>query len=187
MILALARMSLQIASSPCRDASVAAGGGTLFQAGRSDVIATNSHGRTYLPSWVAMRTAVVLFTHDLRVHDHPASWPHATRPSGLYHCSYSMARRLRARPTQPNKVASLLDALRDLASTLRDLVGVLVRRRGRLAETSRRSPPRSLSGQSSSRGTTSFATTRHGHHLAVHHRSPAYASGPLWWSVAEVV
>ena len=105
-----------------------------LQPDRSDAIAMNSHGQRYLACWVAMRTAVVLFTRDLRVHDHPAlmaACDAAERVVPLFVFDDAVF----AHPiASPNKVAFLLGAVRDLASTLRDLGGVLVMRRGQLAE-----------------------------------------------------
>lgn len=81
-----------------------------------------------------MRTAVVLFTRDLRVHDHPAlvaACEEAERVVPLFVFDDAVL----ARPiASPNKVTFLLDAVRDLASTLRDRGGALVKRRGVLAD-----------------------------------------------------
>ncbi|MGH8906664.1 MAG: cryptochrome/photolyase family protein [Egibacteraceae bacterium] len=77
-----------------------------------------------------MRTAVVVFTRDLRVHDHPAlaaACEEAERVVPLFVFDDAAL----ARPiTGANKAAFLLDCVRDLASTMRDMGGTLVMRRG---------------------------------------------------------
>ena len=83
------------------------------------------------------RAAVVLFTRDLRVHDHPAltaAAERAERVVPLFVLDDAVLVRFRA----PNRLAFLLDALHDLDSSLRRLGGRLVVRRGNvLAETFR--------------------------------------------------
>ncbi|HSJ45485.1 MAG TPA: deoxyribodipyrimidine photo-lyase [Euzebyales bacterium] len=77
-----------------------------------------------------MSTAVVLCTRDLRVHDNPglaAACAEADRVVPLFVFDDAV---LAARVAAPNKVAFLLDSVRDLASSLRDLGGALFTRRG---------------------------------------------------------
>ena len=75
-------------------------------------------------------TAVVLFTRDLRVHDHPAlasAVAMAERVVPLFVLDDALLRRHFA---GPNRLAFLLDSLRDLDATLRRLGGRLILRRG---------------------------------------------------------
>ena len=77
-----------------------------------------------------MSTSVVLFTRDLRVHDNPAlaaACAEAERVVPLFVFDDAV---LETRIAAPNKVAILLDSVRDLSSTLRDLGGALFIRRG---------------------------------------------------------
>jgi deoxyribodipyrimidine photo-lyase len=84
-----------------------------------------------------MRTAVVLFTRDLRVHDQPALAA-AVEAAEQVVPLFVLDRELTAHFGAPNRVAFLLDALRDLASSLRERGGALVVRRGDVvAETMR--------------------------------------------------
>jgi deoxyribodipyrimidine photo-lyase len=76
---------------------------------------------------------VVLFTRDLRVHDQPAL------VAALERCErvlpvFVLDQRVLGSFGTPNRVAFLLDALRDLRSSLRDLGGELVIRRGDVVE-----------------------------------------------------
>jgi deoxyribodipyrimidine photo-lyase len=84
-----------------------------------------------------LRTAVVLFTRDLRVHDHPAlaaAVERAERVVPLFVLDDAVLARFGA----PNRVAFLLDALRDLDDSLRRRGGSLLLRRGQVvAETVR--------------------------------------------------
>jgi deoxyribodipyrimidine photo-lyase len=76
-----------------------------------------------------MRTAVVLFTRDLRVRDQPslaAAVAEAERVLPLFVFDAGLIDRFGA----PNRVAFLLDALRDLDLALRERGGALVTRRG---------------------------------------------------------
>ena len=57
-----------------------------------------------------MSTAVVLFTRDLRVHDHPALAAAARRPSASCRSSCSTTRLLAGRCGAPNRLAFLLDS-----------------------------------------------------------------------------
>lgn len=84
-----------------------------------------------------MRSAVVLFTRDLRVHDNPAlhaACAAAERVVPLFVLDDVVLDRFGA----PNRIAFLLDALRDLDRSLRARGGALVVRRGDVAaETAR--------------------------------------------------
>lgn len=81
-----------------------------------------------------MRTAVVLFTRDLRVHDHPALAEAAARAESVVPL-FVFDERI---TVGPNRVRFLLDSLADLRRSLRGLGGTLVVRRGDVvAETMR--------------------------------------------------
>ena len=84
-----------------------------------------------------MRTNVVLFTRDLRVHDHPAlsaAVERAERVVPLFVLDDAVLAAFGA----PNRVAFLVDALRDLDARLRERGAKLVVRRGNVvAETVR--------------------------------------------------
>lgn len=76
------------------------------------------------------RTAVVLFTRDLRVHDHPAlaaASEHAGRVVPLFVLDDAI---LSGRNAAPNRAAFLVRALADLRESLRERGGDLVLRRG---------------------------------------------------------
>ena len=80
-----------------------------------------------------MKTAIVLFTRDLRVHDHPAlaaAVAAAERVVPLF----VFDRALLARFGAPNRVAFLLDALADLDASLRTRGGALFVREGDVVE-----------------------------------------------------
>ena len=80
-----------------------------------------------------MRTAVVLFTRDLRVHDHPAlaaAVAAADEVVPLFVLDPAVLSRFGA----PNRVAFLLDCLRDLGASLRDRGGALWVRQGDIVE-----------------------------------------------------
>jgi deoxyribodipyrimidine photo-lyase len=77
----------------------------------------------------APATAVVLFTRDLRVHDHPAL-ARAVAMAERVVPLFVLDEALLARFACPNRLAFLLDSLRDLDGTLRRLGGRLVVRRG---------------------------------------------------------
>ena len=84
-----------------------------------------------------MRVAIVLFTRDLRLHDNPAM--HAAcdefeRVVPLFVLDDAVLERFGA----PNRVAFLLESLRDLDHSLRDRGGALVVRRGDVGEEVRR-------------------------------------------------
>ncbi len=75
------------------------------------------------------RTTVVLFTRDLRVHDHPAltaALERAERVIPLFVLDDAVLTAFGA----PNRLAFLVDALRDLDRSLRERGGALVVRRG---------------------------------------------------------
>ncbi|MBB5152551.1 cryptochrome/photolyase family protein [Saccharopolyspora phatthalungensis] len=76
-----------------------------------------------------MRTAISLFTRDLRVHDSPVlrQAAEADRVVPLFVFDEQV---LSSRFNRPNRMAFLLDCLRDLDRSLRDLGGKLVIRRG---------------------------------------------------------
>lgn len=77
-----------------------------------------------------METVVVLFTRDLRVHDHPAlaaACADADRVMPLFVFDDAVFGR---RIASPNRTAFLLDCVADLTSTMRDLGGALCKRRG---------------------------------------------------------
>ncbi len=77
-----------------------------------------------------MTTAIVLFTRDLRVHDHPAlaaACREADRVVPLFVFDDAI---LRSRYAAPNRVSALLDSVRDLRRRLQERGGDLVIRRG---------------------------------------------------------
>ena len=76
-----------------------------------------------------MRTAIVLFTRDLRVHDQPALAA-ATEAAEHVVPLFVLDRNLGAHFGAPNRIAFLVEALCDLASSLRERGGALVVRRG---------------------------------------------------------
>jgi deoxyribodipyrimidine photo-lyase len=77
-----------------------------------------------------VKTSIVLFTRDLRVHDHPALRA-ATRHSDRVAPVFVIDDRLvRGRPGTPNRLAFLLESLRDLSRSLRDRGSTLIVRRG---------------------------------------------------------
>jgi deoxyribodipyrimidine photo-lyase len=81
-----------------------------------------------------MKTAVVLFTRDLRIHDHPAlaaACADADRVVPLFVFDDAV---LASPLASPNKLAFLLDSVNELTSTMRDLGGALFKRRGDVAE-----------------------------------------------------
>ncbi|HSJ61607.1 MAG TPA: deoxyribodipyrimidine photo-lyase [Jiangellaceae bacterium] len=83
-------------------------------------------------------TAVVLFTRDLRVHDHPALAAACRDHAAVVPLFVIDEQILRAPTASPNRAAFLAEALADLRSSLRELGGDLVIRRGdAVAETLR--------------------------------------------------
>lgn len=81
-----------------------------------------------------MRTAVVLFTRDLRVHDHPALHAACRDADVVVPLFVLDDRLLGSRYAAPNRIAALLEALADLRASLRDRGGELLVRRGDLVE-----------------------------------------------------
>ncbi len=77
-----------------------------------------------------MRTAVVLFTRDLRVHDHPALAEAAAAAERVVPLFVLDDGILGSGLARPNRVRFLLDSLVNLRRSLRDLGGTLVVRRG---------------------------------------------------------
>lgn len=80
-----------------------------------------------------MRAVVVLFTRDLRVHDHPALRAAIERFERVLPL-FVLDERLLDTFGAPNRVAFLLDALRDFGGSLRALGGALAIRRGDVVE-----------------------------------------------------
>jgi deoxyribodipyrimidine photo-lyase len=76
------------------------------------------------------RTTVVLFTRDLRVHDHPALAEAATSSDRVVPLFVLDDALLASDYARPNRVQFLLDSLADLDRSLRALGGRLVLRRG---------------------------------------------------------
>ncbi len=79
-------------------------------------------------------TAVVLFTRDLRVHDHPALHAACARADRVVPLFVLDPAILGSRYAAPNRVAGLLECLRDLRSACEDRGGHLVVRHGPLLE-----------------------------------------------------
>jgi deoxyribodipyrimidine photo-lyase len=77
-----------------------------------------------------VREAIVLFTRDLRVHDHPALAEAARRSERVTPLFVLDDGILQTEFARPNRVAFLLDALADLDRSLRGLGSALVVRRG---------------------------------------------------------
>jgi deoxyribodipyrimidine photo-lyase len=80
-----------------------------------------------------VRTAVVLFTRDLRVHDQPALAAAIAAAEQIVPL-FVVDRAVLARFGAPNRVAFLLDALRDLDASLRERGGALAVRDGDVVE-----------------------------------------------------
>jgi deoxyribodipyrimidine photo-lyase len=78
---------------------------------------------------MAIETAVLLFNRDLRVHDHPALAA-AARAERIVPLFVFDERLLGSRFAAPNRVAFMLEALRDLDESLRKAGGRLFVRRG---------------------------------------------------------
>jgi deoxyribodipyrimidine photo-lyase len=76
-----------------------------------------------------VRSAVVVFTRDLRVHDHPALHA-ATRTGSVVPLFVFDTAILRSRLNRPNRTRFLLESLADLDGTLRERGGRLVHRTG---------------------------------------------------------
>ncbi len=77
-----------------------------------------------------MDTAIVLFTRDLRVHDQPALRAATDRAERVVPAFVFDDRLVSGRPGTPNRLAFLLESLRDLDGSLRDRGCSLVVRRG---------------------------------------------------------
>jgi len=77
-----------------------------------------------------MRTAIVLFNRDLRVHDHPALARAAREAERVVPLFVLDDRLLASRYAAPNRLKFMLESLRDLDSALRDRGAGLVIRRG---------------------------------------------------------
>jgi deoxyribodipyrimidine photo-lyase len=78
---------------------------------------------------MAIETALVLFNRDLRVHDHPALAA-AAKADRIVPLFVFDERLLRSRFAAPNRVAFMLEALRDLDAALRRRGGRLFARQG---------------------------------------------------------
>ncbi len=78
---------------------------------------------------MAIETAVLLFNRDLRVHDHPALAA-ATKAERIVPLFVFDEALLRSRFAAPNRVAFMLEALRDLDERLRQAGGRLFIRHG---------------------------------------------------------
>ena len=85
-----------------------------------------------------MKANVVLFTRDLRVHDHPALSAAVERAEQVVPL-FVLDDAVLAAFGAPNRVAFLVDALRDLDARLRERGAKLVVRRGNVV--ARRSEP----------------------------------------------
>ena len=79
-------------------------------------------------------TAVVLFTRDLRVHDHPALHAACRRADRVVPLFVLDTAILGSRYAAPNRVAGLLECLRDLRGACKDRGGELVVRHGTLLD-----------------------------------------------------
>jgi deoxyribodipyrimidine photo-lyase len=79
-------------------------------------------------------TAIVLFTRDLRVHDHPALHAACERAEAVVGLFVLDDAVLASRYAAPNRVAYLREALVDLRAALKDRDGALVVRRGDTVE-----------------------------------------------------
>ncbi|MEX2550201.1 MAG: deoxyribodipyrimidine photo-lyase [Nitriliruptoraceae bacterium] len=77
-----------------------------------------------------MTTAIVLFTRDLRVHDHPALVAACARADRVYPLFVFDEAILAGRYAAPNRLSQLVDAVADLRDTLEARGGRLLVRRG---------------------------------------------------------
>jgi len=77
-----------------------------------------------------MGTGVVVFTRDLRVHDHPALTAAVTTCERVVPLFVFDDAILRSRFNRPNRTGFLLESLADLDASLRDRGGALLTRRG---------------------------------------------------------
>ena len=81
-------------------------------------------------SWVAVRTAIVLFTRDLRVHDHPALSTAAREAERVVPLFVLDDGIMQSDFARPNRIAFLRDALEDLDASLAKRGARLVLRSG---------------------------------------------------------
>ena len=81
-----------------------------------------------------MRTGVVVFTRDLRVHDHPALTEAVATCDRVVPLFVFDDAILRSRFNRPNRTGFLLESLADLDASLRERGGALVTRRGNWVE-----------------------------------------------------
>ncbi len=77
-----------------------------------------------------MTTAIVLFTRDLRVHDHPALVAACARADEVFPLFVFDEAILTGRYAAPNRLSQLIDAVTDLREALEALGGRLLVRRG---------------------------------------------------------
>ena len=77
-----------------------------------------------------MKTSIVLVTRDLRLHDHPALRAAARHSDRVVPAFVIDDRLVCGRPGTPNRLAFLLESLRDLDRSLHDRGSALVIRRG---------------------------------------------------------
>lgn len=106
-------------------------------------------------------TAVVLFTRDLRVHDHPALARACREHVDVVPLFVVDERIVGADTASPNRAAFLCEALADLRSTLRGLGGDLIIRRGDVvAETMRVAGEVSASAVYASADVSRYARSR---------------------------
>jgi len=82
-----------------------------------------------------LRTALVMFTRDLRLHDHPALYEALRRADGVVPAFVFDDGILKSRYGRPNRVHFLIDSLKDLDSSLRARGARLVTRRGHYVRT----------------------------------------------------
>lgn len=106
-------------------------------------------------------TSVVLFTRDLRVHDHPALSAAVARGGPVLALFVLDERILGSRYAAPNRLSNLLDALTDLREALRERGGELVVRRGEpLAELRAIAGALEVAAIHASRDVSAFARSR---------------------------
>ena len=77
-----------------------------------------------------VKTSILLFTRDLRLHDHPALRAAARHSDRVVPAFMIDDRLVCGRPGAPNRLAFLRESLRDLNRSLRDRGSALVIRRG---------------------------------------------------------
>ncbi len=109
-----------------------------------------------------MSRALVLFTGDLRVHDHPALSAAVAEHEQIVPAFVLDEVMLSGSCGAPNRVSFLLDCLRDLDASLRDRGGALVVRRGDVVEQALRLARRwRVQAIHVSAETTPYARARH--------------------------